>query len=291
MSKQISLLSYVSKVSSTDNNNEIKPSKFKHNKPVERKPLGPSSIDNINMNSLQLNSAKSVTNSSCIEISDDEGATSPMDDVVTLSPTKDNDSFSNLKEEDLTFVKTIKSTTKREITVDDVYAKYGSPVKINTFDIDKSLKSNPSYMEATEKLNENLQRLDTNNKLPTNPSGKGKFKFNVPSTRPANTTETNSSSPWNNTNISTSSLSSSRSRTETLTTNNVSSSNRSSNKNATSINKTVAASFMTPSISKNYELSQQSTIECSISNIKKKTTASISPTSSAKSCYLADVST
>lgn len=287
MSKQISLLDYVSKVSST-NNNETK-SKFKHSKPVERKPLGPSSIENTNMNSLQSNSTKSVKNSSCIEISDDERVPSPVDDVVTLTPTKSNDSFSNLKEEDMTFVKITKSTTKRELSVDDIYAKYGSPVKNNGFDIDKSLKSNPSYREATEKLNENLQRLDTI-KPTANPPGKGKFKFNVRSTRPANTIETNSCSPWNNTNISTSSLSSSRSRTETVTTNNVSSSKSASNGNAISMNKTVAASFMTPSISKNYKPSQQSIFSCSSNTITNKT-ALISTPISAKTNDSTDVLT
>lgn len=290
MSKQISLLDYVSKVSSS-NNNETK-SKLKYNKQIDRKPLGPSSIDNtlvFNMNSLQSNPTKSVTNLSCIEISDDERVPSPMDDVVTSSPTKDNDSFSNIKEEDIAFVKITKSTTKRELNVEDIYVKYGSPVKNATFDIDKSLKSNPSYMEATYKLNENLQRLNTI-KPSTNPPGKGKFKFNVPSTRTPNTTEMNSISPWNSTNISISSLSSSRPRADTVTINNVPSSKSTSNGNATSINKTVAASFMTSSIGKNYESSQQSTFTSS-SNISKNTTTLISPPRSAKSSYLADVST
>lgn len=287
MSKQISLLNYVSKVSSS-NNNEIK-SKFKYNKPVERKPLRPCSIDNTDMNSLHSNSTKSVTNVSCIDISDDDRIPSPMDDVVTSSPTKANDSFSNFKEEDMTFVKTTKNTTKRELTVDDIYAKYGSPIKNDTFDIDKSLKSNPSYMEATDKLNKNLQRLDTI-KPTKNPLGKGKFKCNIPSTRPANTTETNSISPWNSTNLSTSSLSSSRFIADTVTTNNVSSSKSTSNGNATSINKTVAASFTTPSIRKNYEPSQQSTFDSS-SNITMNIKTLISPPSRAKSSYLADVST
>lgn len=277
MSKQISLLDFVSKVSSI-NNNERK-SKFKHNKPDERKPLGPSSFQNTNMSN----------STNFIEISDDERVPSPVDDVVTSSPTKDNDSFSNLKEEDLTFMRTTKSTTKRELTVDDIYAKYGSPVKNNTFDIDKSLKSNPSYMEATEKLNENLHRLDTI-KPAAKPPGKSKFKFNVPTIRPTNTNETNSSSPSNDTNISTPSLLSSRSRTETSATNNQSSSKNASTRNAISMNKTVAASFTTPSISKNYEPSQQSIVSCSSKTIKNKP-ASISPPSSPKTNYLTDVST
>lgn len=288
MSKQVSLLGYMSKVSFTNNNESN--SKFKYNKPIERKPLGPSSIDNTNMNSLQSNSTKNVTNLSCIEISDDERVSSPMDDVVTSSPTKDNDSFSNIKEEDITFVKTTKSTTRRELTVDDIYAKYGSPAKNDTFDIDKSLKSNPSYMVATNKLNENLQRLDTI-KPPTNPLGRStKFKFNVPSTRRANSTDINSISPLNSTNLSTASLSISRPRIETVTTNNVSSYRSTSNGNATSINKTVATSFIALSSSEKYKPSQQSASECS-SNIKNNTTTLISPPSSAKSSHLADVST
>lgn len=222
MSKQSTLVGFMSKAL-IGNKNETAPKAkgFKYVKPIERKNNETaSSNENSDFNSMlkpsKLLDAKK--NTSCIEISDDERIPSPIDNVTTHK--KDN-SFVDFSEDDLIFTKSSTNEIKSKLTVEDVYAKYGSPeTKLNGsspnksddfFDIEKSLSSNPSYVQATKKLSENMLQFDAP-KPSSNPSTKSKFKFNVRSSK----TSANSTITSTNNNSTVSSFLNASSRTETV---------------------------------------------------------------------------
>lgn len=126
----------------------------------------------------------------CIEISDDERSPckklSPFKSLQNHHEANWNSIQSNIPQMILNNSKGIKRTAA---TMDDVYAKYGSPTKFGSLDIEKTLSKDPSYVRAMKKLGENLQQLDRTNVDQFIKATTGKFKFQ-PSKRSNNSTIT-----------------------------------------------------------------------------------------------------
>lgn len=228
MSKQSTLTGFISKPQTGNNTGTVTKLKgFKYVKPTERKKPETLNNENANLNCMiqspkETETKKTATRISCIEISDDEGVPNPIHKSAALSSLRKNDSFVDFSEDDLVFTKPT-DETRSALTVEDVYAKYGSPeTKPNStssnksddlFDIEKSLSSNPSYIEATKKLSDNMNKLDSS-KPAAKPPANSKFKFNVRSskaTASANATLTTT------TTTSISSFIGSKTRIETVT--------------------------------------------------------------------------
>lgn len=240
MSKQSTLAGFLNKTS-IGNNNATKSKGFSYVKPPNRKQNEITSNENKSLNSLKssfLTDKKDISN--CIEISDDERISSPKKDPITLPSVKKDDSFMEFTEDELIFTK-VSTNSKSKLTIEDIYAKYGSPEKKQNvacdssnksedlFDIDKSLSSNPSYVAATKKLSQNLLQLDASKPV-TDPPAKSKFKFNVrsssKSTNSADTTVTTNSN-----NIAPSSFIGVKNRTETVSSKNQDTQNTSTSSN------------------------------------------------------------
>lgn len=121
--------------------------------------------------------------SDCMIIDDDQHGFSTAQSLLSKE-TDDDMFFDDFHADNLTFTK-ITTKPKKETSMDDLYAKYGSPKPksastLDTFDIDKQLNSNASYVNAMKKLDENMKQLHASPlKQPTTTSGK--FKFNVKS--------------------------------------------------------------------------------------------------------------
>lgn len=222
--------------------------KFKFNtRQKSRPPLQTNTDENCSLNT---NNSKTVCNDSnasdCVILSDDECGFATVKSIVEKE--KNDDIFMDYKASDLTVSKASTVTKRDVLSMDDLYAKYGSPqtkakATPSSFDIDKELKSNASYVNTIKKLDEDVERLIASPKKPTTGS---KFKFNTRS-KPAvangpNTTQISGSSNSNfKTNNSSSSLilnknveqNASVSKTSTITSG---SSSNSSNTNKTSTN-------------------------------------------------------
>lgn len=123
--------------------------------------------------------------SDCMIIDDDQHGFSTVKNL--LAKEKEEDDFlEEFDTDDLTFTK-ITTQNKKETCMEDLYAKYGSPNQksasaLDTFDIDKELNSNASYVNAIKKLDENMQQLRASPLK--NPTTNSKFKFNVKSKPP-----------------------------------------------------------------------------------------------------------
>lgn len=223
MSKQSSLFTFMERserdtVRAMDSINASKPaktSKFKFNKPTSRLQLQANNTnENRTLNIIANKTSDSGTVKKaidCVVISDEES--SPLESVkvakkVTVSSALDDDDdddlFKDFKSNDLTSMKESTSATNQAKTMEDLYAKYGTPKaneksKIDTLDIDKALNSNASYVVAMKKLDENMVRLKTS---PNKTITTSKFKFN---SRSKQTSETNQNTAKisNSTNFST----------------------------------------------------------------------------------------
>lgn len=214
MSKQSSLFGFVSRGGSNIETNTVntskdaapnppaKSGKFKYIKPKTKgttdatansigydnnngKRVQTVDLTNIVIPKVLPSTAPAKKDDSFIEIIDDSNSPikTPLETKKELSEWESNDDFFNELEDDVTFTK-VPSTTKTAITLDDLYAKYGTPEKESSqktlsskepFDIDKALKSNSNYRQATEKLGDCLQKLQ---KSPV-----GKFKFAAKSSK------------------------------------------------------------------------------------------------------------
>lgn len=129
----------------------------------------------------------------CIEISDDDHSPrkkiSPFKSLQKRHDANWNSIESNIPN---TISNNSKGIKRTAATMDDIYAKYGSPTKSGSLDIEKTLNKDPSYVKAMQKLDENLQQLDrtaTQSKPTT-----GKFKFQ-PSKRNNSTISANAATP------------------------------------------------------------------------------------------------
>lgn len=197
-------------------------------------------------NSLQ-NVSTVSTDSDCIIVDDSEHGFKSVKSLLV------DDGFDDFTADDLTFTQmTTKSNTTS--TMDDIYAKYGSlgsnKNSVDTFDIDKQLNSNASYVNAVKKLDENMKQLRASPvKKPTTTST---FKYNVRGAAPIAKSTSPSTSVVNSASINTN-LKSLNLPNRTGLTNNgtfkpptVTSTSTSSSKPATSVNSTVDTSFDTP---------------------------------------------
>lgn len=149
--------------------------KFKFN---SRSTSRPQTLAEPLINGENKRNALNTTNDDCVVISDEEHGFSPVKKIARK--TTEDDIFANFEMNDLTFTKP-QQRDKREIkTMDDLYAKYGTPeaktkTALDTIDIDKELNSNASYVSAMKKLDEGLEQLRSSPKKTT----VGKFKFNT----------------------------------------------------------------------------------------------------------------
>lgn len=202
MSKQSSLFTFMSRndkdttktTNSTDVSVPVKSTgKFKFNaKP--RLQQKTNTDENQSTNSVNnLNGFKTASSIlDCLVISDEDGV-SPV--KIAKTDKMDEDLLGDFKPNDMIYTKP-SSLVKNQInTMDDLYTKYGSPkadskCTFDSFDIDKELKSNASYVSAMKKLDENMAELKKSPKKTTTTS---KFKFNTRS-KPATQNTINSSS-------------------------------------------------------------------------------------------------
>lgn len=182
----------------TDVSAPVKTSKFKFNKPTSRLQLQTNTDENRTLNTIEkTTSAESAVKKAddCVIISDED---SPIKSVTMAKKITapnicdDDDFFGDFKSNDLTYVRPPTKAKSEVKTMEDLYAKYGSPnankkTTFDTMDIDKELNSNVSYVNAMKKLDENMERLKTSPKKTVTTS---KFKFNSRS-KPANTTNQN----------------------------------------------------------------------------------------------------
>lgn len=228
MSKQSTIAGFFNKEQSGSTNGTItapaqKTSRFKYVKPPSRTRPETVSNENLSLNAVarqpnlltiqkdnksfshnvadklkidETNTSNLKKIPSCIDITDeDEFIPNSADNSLSSPPrsatlvTRKDDSFLASCENDFFVTKTPKKTESK-LTIEDIYAKYGSPeTKTNgitstkttdILDIEKSLKANPSYIQATEKLNENLEKCDSIQSNPlTKPSVKNPFKFSA----------------------------------------------------------------------------------------------------------------
>lgn len=144
-----------------------------------------------------LNVAKSYED--LVVISDEDQ--SPVKSVTTKKV--DDDIFTDFDSPQLSFVIASKLAKNDVITMDDLYAKYGSPEKkstksLDTLDIDAALNANPSYTNAVQKLEKNMEPFRSSPKK----TGASKFKFVNPS-KPKTTTNQNATAQKSNSSSST----------------------------------------------------------------------------------------
>lgn len=252
MSKQSSLFNFMPRgekdTAKTMNSNNVsapmKTSKFKFTKPTSRLQLQTNTNENRTLNTIgnTTNGASTVKKSDeCFIISDDEpspvkNVTAPGKKVTApvktvMAPVKSvpasrtlDDSFEDFKSNDWTFTRASTLAKNETQTIEDLYAKYGSPKssdksKFDSIDIDQALNSNASYVNAMKKLDENMEQLKTS---PPKKVTTGKFKFNMRS-KPANVTNTTqisvskSTSSFSSSSFASSSASSASNQTATLT--------------------------------------------------------------------------
>lgn len=199
MSKQLSVLSFVNRNENDNNkmNSNAKATasgKFTFNKKSSHTNVATDSNKNSKSTTDKIGSStvhniSTASNASdCIIIDDDQHGFSTVKSLLAKENVED-DFLDEFSADDLTFTK-ITTQNKKETSMDDLYAKYGSPKPksasaLDTFDIDKQLNSNASYVNAIKKLDENMQQLRASPiKKPT--TG-GKFKFNSKSKLPTAT--------------------------------------------------------------------------------------------------------
>lgn len=125
--------------------------------------------------------------SDCMIIDDDQFGFSTAKSLVSKELEEDDMFLEDFNADDLTFTK-ITAKSKTDTSMADLYAKYGSPKPksaasaLDTFDIDKQLNSNASYVSAMKKLDENMKQLRASplkNPPAAATSTGSKFKFNV----------------------------------------------------------------------------------------------------------------
>lgn len=198
---------------STDVSKPAKTSKFKFNKPTSRLQLQTNNTNenrSLNIIGNQTSGLGTVKKFDCVVISDEEHSpikgTTAAKKVTAPSALNDDgdDLFKDFKSNDLTFMKESTSTKNAAKTMEDLYAKYGTPKaseksEFDSLDIDKALNSNASYVNAMKKLDENMERLKTSPKKPATTS---KFKFNSRS-KPNSASNQNTSQISNSSNFST----------------------------------------------------------------------------------------
>lgn len=162
--------------------------KFKFNqktsaaKPVaDSKPKPISIADKIGTTTVH-NISTASNGSDCMIIDDDQHGFATAKSLASKEIEEDI-FLDDFNADDLTFTK-ITTKTKKETSMEDLYAKYGSPKPksastLDVLDIDKQLSSNASYVNAIKKLDENMQKLRASpqKKPPTT----SKFKFAVKS--------------------------------------------------------------------------------------------------------------
>lgn len=157
--------------------------KFKFSSKTSRLQQQTNTDENRSANSIEVksNGLKAVSSANdCVVISD-EDSVSPVKKVAIN--TIDDDLFEDFQANELTFTRA-STLAKRDVeTMDDLFAKYGTPKSENkaseSFDIDKelsSLNSNAAIVSAKRKLDENMELLK---KSPKKPAVSSKFKFNV----------------------------------------------------------------------------------------------------------------
>lgn len=144
-----------------------------------------------------LNVAK--TYDDLVVISDEDQ--SPVKSVTAKK--MDDDIFTDFDSPQLSFVTASELAKNDVITMDDLYAKYGSPEKkstksLDTLDIDAALNANPSYTNAVQKLEKNMEPFRASPKK----TGASKFKFVNPS-KPKTTTNQNATAQKSNSSSST----------------------------------------------------------------------------------------
>lgn len=127
---------------------------------------------------------------------------------VTAKKMDDDDIFADFDSPQLSFVTASKLAKNDVITMDDLYAKYGSPEKkstksLDTLDIDAALNANPSYTNAVQKLEKNMEPFRASPKK----TGASKFKFVNPS-KPKTTTNQNATAQKSNSSSTTLNISS-----------------------------------------------------------------------------------
>lgn len=158
----------------------------------------------------------------CVVISDESDNISPVK-IAKAKKTDDDDLFEDFNSNDLTFARASTLVKNQLNTMEDLYAKYGSPKpaskgSIDSFDIDKELNSNETYVNAVKKLGENLDKLK---KSPQKITKTSKFKFNTRS-KPAtsvdqNTTHISNASNSGKTSFSSTITSATSDKTSTIT--------------------------------------------------------------------------
>lgn len=172
--------------------------KFKFNTKTSAKNVVADSIKNSTSTANKIatstvhNVSTASNGSDCMIIDDDQHGFSTAKSLLSKE-NEDDIRFEDFDADDLTFTK-ITTQTKKETSMEDLYAKYGSPKPKSTstldiFDIDKQLSSNASYVNAIKKLDENMAQLRASPlKKPTTTTAAttagSKFKFNVKSKPP-----------------------------------------------------------------------------------------------------------
>lgn len=155
-------------------------------------------LDTFKSNTNSVSNISIASNASdCVVISDDEHGFTTAKGL--LEKEMDDDIFGDFGNDDIMPTKATKSTKTEATCMEDLYAKYGSPVKdkssVDTFDIDKELSSNSTYVNAVKKLDENMQQLRA---TPKKTATVSKFKFNTRS-KPATATATAQNTALNST--------------------------------------------------------------------------------------------
>lgn len=173
------------------------PGKFKFNTKTSAKNVVADSIKNSTSTANKIatsavhNVSTASNGSDCMIIDDDQHGFSTAKSLLSKE-NEDDILFEDFDADDLTFTK-ITTQTKKETSMEDLYAKYGSPKPksastLDIFDIDKQLSSNASYVNAIKKLDENMAQLRASPlKKPTTAAtttAGSKFKFNVKSKPP-----------------------------------------------------------------------------------------------------------
>lgn len=190
--KQPSLLGFVSKKATIDDAN-TSPSTFSsHKQFVQSVKSSASSVGTATATSKFKYVPVKRKSESLIEISDDSRSPikfqSPKPKRTHRSDSDDdifndfNVNTSKQEEDDFELAKKLAA----------VYAKYDSPPKKqptkatavqltpeDKFDLDKALNSNNAYVNAKKMLDDNLQQVQQNTRIPATKTGNGKFKFNT----------------------------------------------------------------------------------------------------------------
>ncbi|XP_031636552.1 Bloom syndrome protein homolog [Contarinia nasturtii] len=290
MSKQASLLNFMSRndkdttktLSSSNFTAPVKSTgKFKFNKKSSSR-IQPQTNTDENRPLNTIESKANVENNSvikpidCVIISDEEHSLSPVKSIkATKMDENEDDMFKEFKSNDLSFTRASSLVGSDLKTMDDIFAKYGSPGTDNkstfdSLDIDKALNSNASYVNAKKKLDENMEQLRTS---PKKPIGTSKFKFNTrskPTTSSGqNTTLVSAPSTSNSTNNNFTFSSSIIARDKTSTTPSISTSNSISS----SLSTTVSSSIYTFSPEKSVRNDSTST-----NTLQTKSSSSITNT-------------